>query len=308
MSSKNIPDTQRALVLQGGGSIGAYEAGVFNVLYYWIKKDIQNKNENIFDIVAGTSIGAINGAIIVSYVQKNGRWDGASQHLLRFWDSISSAPDLSNWWPFWINWPLAWNEDSWMAVWDQRNKGNHSAATGEAARRYFSSKEYILSGAPNVFSKPNKIYDDKFFDDFSIPNNTWYMYDNKPLRNSIKNNVNFPIKTSYYLDKDKQQQPIRQPRLLTVSVDIEEGETVVFDSYPKKDGKMFTEYGYDEQTKQFTQKIQYDNGLMIEHVIASASVPIHYDYTFVPKQYDYNNSISDEVREERVKREKDYMR
>ena len=36
--------------------------------YHWIKKDIQDKNENIFDIVAGTSIGAINASIIVSHI------------------------------------------------------------------------------------------------------------------------------------------------------------------------------------------------------------------------------------------------
>jgi predicted acylesterase/phospholipase RssA len=35
------PKIQRALVLQGGGSLGAYEAGVFHILYHWIKKDIQ---------------------------------------------------------------------------------------------------------------------------------------------------------------------------------------------------------------------------------------------------------------------------
>src|SRR3954449_4412179 len=79
----------------------------------------------------------------------------------------------------------------------------------------FSAKEYILSGAPNIFSRPREIYDDKFFDDFTIPSNTWYMYDNKPLRESIKRNVHFPIATSYYDDK---KQPIKQPRLLTVSV------------------------------------------------------------------------------------------
>jgi NTE family protein len=49
------PKIQRALVLQGGGSLGAYEAGVFHILYHWIKKDIkENGNENIFDIIAGT--------------------------------------------------------------------------------------------------------------------------------------------------------------------------------------------------------------------------------------------------------------
>ena len=185
MVSKHIPSKQRALVLQGGGSIGAYEAGVFIVLYHWLRKDIQNEkdNENMFDIVAGTSIGAINGAILVNYVQENKTWEGAHLQLLKFWDDISSTPDLRNWWPFWFNFPFAWSENSWMNVWDQRNKSNPTAATGEAARRYFSAKEYILSGAPNVFSRPRRIYDDKFFDDFTITSNTWYMYDNKPLNN-----------------------------------------------------------------------------------------------------------------------------
>ncbi len=36
----------RALVLQGGGSLGAYEAGVFNTLYYWIKKKTDTGGEN----------------------------------------------------------------------------------------------------------------------------------------------------------------------------------------------------------------------------------------------------------------------
>ena len=38
--SKNRPisSPQRTLVFQGGGSLGAYEAGVFHVLYHWIKK------------------------------------------------------------------------------------------------------------------------------------------------------------------------------------------------------------------------------------------------------------------------------
>jgi NTE family protein len=67
MAKSNI---QRALVLQGGGSLGAYEAGVFNTLYYWINKEnnTNGENDNIFDIIAGTSIGAINAAFLVSDV------------------------------------------------------------------------------------------------------------------------------------------------------------------------------------------------------------------------------------------------
>jgi NTE family protein len=65
---------QRAQVMHGGGALGAYEAGVYRVLYIWISESLERQNrvnENVFDIVAGTSIGAINAAIIVSHVLKN---------------------------------------------------------------------------------------------------------------------------------------------------------------------------------------------------------------------------------------------
>jgi NTE family protein len=40
MSSRttNIPASERALVLQGGGSLGAYEAGAYKALYEWLSK------------------------------------------------------------------------------------------------------------------------------------------------------------------------------------------------------------------------------------------------------------------------------
>jgi predicted acylesterase/phospholipase RssA len=99
------PVVQRALVLQGGGALGAYEAGVYHVLYHWIKIDKlekEKKNENIFDIIAGTSIGGINATIIISKflenkekdknhtdVQKNQNplqyWEGTPDHLINFW-------------------------------------------------------------------------------------------------------------------------------------------------------------------------------------------------------------------------------
>ena len=66
ISEVNNQKSQRALIFQGGGSLGAYEAGVFHVLYHWIKKDLA-ENENVFDIIAGTSIGAINASIIISH-------------------------------------------------------------------------------------------------------------------------------------------------------------------------------------------------------------------------------------------------
>jgi hypothetical protein len=52
MSNVTIPKSQRALVFQGGGSLGACEAGIFHVLYHWIKKDTYKDDKNIFDIIA----------------------------------------------------------------------------------------------------------------------------------------------------------------------------------------------------------------------------------------------------------------
>ena len=62
MSSKsaNTPEIQRALVLQGGGALGAYEVGVLSVLCDSLSEDEDTKKEGpLFDIVAGTSIGAM---------------------------------------------------------------------------------------------------------------------------------------------------------------------------------------------------------------------------------------------------------
>lgn len=68
-------DFESVLVLQGGGSLGAYECGVYKALH---------RNKIHFDIVAGTSIGAINAAVIAG--SKNG---DPAKSLEAFWDSLS---------------------------------------------------------------------------------------------------------------------------------------------------------------------------------------------------------------------------
>jgi NTE family protein len=54
-SSDTNKKIENVLILQGGGSLGAFGCGVF--------KAISQKNVKI-DIVAGTSIGGVNAAII----------------------------------------------------------------------------------------------------------------------------------------------------------------------------------------------------------------------------------------------------
>ena len=157
------------MIFQGGGAIGAYAAGVYAVLYHWVKKDIVG-DENVFDIVAGASAGAINACIIVSHVihTKNHdntipRWKGSVQKVLDFWHDTSSPPDFTKWKPFFsYDWPFFKNEDDWISVWNTTKTDNK--ATGEVPRKYYSAKEFLYSSAPNVFSHYTKESDERFYD------------------------------------------------------------------------------------------------------------------------------------------------
>ena len=79
----------RALVLQGGGAMGAYEVGVIKVLHEKLTRKENNgrkKEKPLFDIIAGTPIGAINAAVLVSnVVKKNRDWKDAIKQLENFW-------------------------------------------------------------------------------------------------------------------------------------------------------------------------------------------------------------------------------
>ena len=77
----------RALVFQGGGSLGAYEAGAYKAINENLSDLSRTEgmgNEPLFHIVSGTSIGAINAALLVSYVKENKTWEGFAKDLLSF--------------------------------------------------------------------------------------------------------------------------------------------------------------------------------------------------------------------------------
>ena len=89
-------DKKIGLVLQGGGALGSYQAGVYEALA---------SSEYLPDWVAGISIGAINGAIIAGNAPKK-RVD----HLRAFWDEITAPTQL---WPPPPEGPLAtWQQNA----------------------------------------------------------------------------------------------------------------------------------------------------------------------------------------------------
>jgi NTE family protein len=258
----------RALIFQGGGSLGAYEAGAYKAINEDLSAYFRTEgrgNEPIFHIISGTSIGAINAALLVSYVKENKTWEGSGERLVAFWEYLSTQPSVENIPYFTSYW------DSWRRL-DKR------IASGESARRYFSTKEFILKGVPNVFVPKTPLLDNRFFD----PSNTWYIYDNRPLKESLEKFAKFPISTSFENN---------EPRLLLVAVDVQELTPVVFDSYEKEDGTRKSEYGRygrvkfgrpekdHKNTEEFEHIIRYDDGIKADFVLASCSVPVNYDYT-----------------------------
>jgi len=75
---ESMRDARKALVLQGGGALGAYQAGVYAALS---ETDLQPH------WIAGVSIGAINAALIAGNAP-----DQRVDRLRQFWNLVSSGP------------------------------------------------------------------------------------------------------------------------------------------------------------------------------------------------------------------------
>ena len=255
------------MIFQGGGALGAYEAGVYRVLYDWISRHIENKDKNIFDVIAGTSIGAINGAIILSHFLNNKKadvnkslpaseyWKGSADILEKFWLEVQTKHFFTDWvdlnfWP----WDLfhntiktlkqGWNSilettegsvpniqynpllKEWFDLLHFATEGWDIPASAESARRYWTTRTL---GAPNVAAAIPR-YDLKYGDISSgfrfrgeqrrLP--FWMIRPTFSLEESCRNYINFPIRKTISRDDE--------PRFLLVSVDVQSGNTVSFDS------------------------------------------------------------------------------
>ncbi len=84
MPARDHPAGQIVLVLQGGGALGAYQAGVYEAL---CEAGIEPQ------WVIGTSIGAINGALIAGNEPAN-----RLPRLAEFWNRVRNRPSIADIW------------------------------------------------------------------------------------------------------------------------------------------------------------------------------------------------------------------
>jgi NTE family protein len=119
-ATRILPFERVALVLQGGGALGAYQAGVYHALH----------EANIgVDWLCGTSIGAINGAIIAGNPPEK-----RVERLRDFWETITKPPLRIPNIPWFID--LPWSGNGHARYWTSR----------------ISAFSTMLHGAPGFFS------------------------------------------------------------------------------------------------------------------------------------------------------------
>ncbi|MFZ6691870.1 patatin-like phospholipase family protein [Undibacterium sp. SXout20W] len=137
------------LILQGGGALGAYQAGVYQELH---------GHQTPIDWVIGTSIGAINGALIAG----NPPEKRVSQ-LRAFWDSL--APNATHRATFWPS----------FAPWIGVNSTMNTVGT-------------MINGVNGFFSpRPGAAWDINA----KVPLNQVGFYDTSPLKSTLEKYVDF---------------------------------------------------------------------------------------------------------------------
>jgi NTE family protein len=200
---------ENVLVLQGGGSLGAFACGVFKALF---KKNIK------FDIIAGTSIGAINGAIIAG--SKN---DNPVKDLENFWIELAESsyniiPDI-----------IAFD-------YDDKTKQTKSKTIPSA------SLNAAIFGVPKMFIprwfqiNTNNINDrDSYI--HQLPWNWTYIYDNSPLSKTLERYIDFQKLSPPLPERRYDKFPSNfsdNTRLIVTAVNVLNAEPLIFDSFRKQ--------------------------------------------------------------------------
>jgi NTE family protein len=189
---------ENVLILQGGGSLGAFGCGVY--------KALANSNIKI-DIVAGTSIGGVNASIIAG-----GKEDHPEKALEQYW--LELAEGSAN-----LNSPFI----EWLAPLPPPTlPTDHSAIT------HISQVKSIMSFYSSAIYGNKKIFVPRWRPEFALndpqyfsPNKWTYLYDHSPL-----------VKTAEkYIDYNKLQ-PNAKPnsRLIITAVNVLTAEPLIFDS------------------------------------------------------------------------------
>jgi NTE family protein len=192
---------ENVLILQGGGSLGAFGCGVY--------KALANSHVKI-DIIAGTSIGGVNASIIAGSKE-----DHPERALEQFWLELAEGSNANLNSPF-LEWLTGYPIPT-PALISMTDQSSH-----------ISQAKSIMSFHSSAIYGNNKIFVPRWKPEFAFtdpqyftPNKWTYLYDHSPLVKTVEK----------YIDFNKLQ-PAGKPnvRLIITAVNVLTAEPLIFDS------------------------------------------------------------------------------
>jgi NTE family protein len=216
--SNNKKSLENVLILQGGGSLGAFGCGVYKALA---------KNNINIDILAGTSIGAVNAAIIAGS-SRNDDDNKPEKALEEFW--LELGENFINLESYFYS-PFSWLSSSIFMDYNSLLLRNmplvENYANLKSLLSFYSSAFYGNDAMflPRWRSNFSFHHHNNNSSNFSNPSKWTYLYDNSPLEKTLEK----------YIDYEKLT-PTGKPngRLIITAVNVLTAEPLTFDSSKTK--------------------------------------------------------------------------
>ena len=217
MSGEKMITIENVLVLQGGGSLGAFGCGVYKALV---------KNQLHLDLIAGTSIGGINAAIIAGSRNK----DKTDEILEDFWIELSeSFVNNDKFYSFLSSNLMKQFYENFVYPLSQIEAiSNYLKMNKEQQIKIKQLKSFYSSAVfgNEKFFKPRWFPEYAFSDpEYFEPMKWTYLYDHQPL-----------IKTlDRYIDYEKLKPDANgNPRLILTAVSVLDSKALIFDSFKQQ--------------------------------------------------------------------------
>ena len=223
----NDKPLENVLVLQGGGSLGAFGCGVI--------RGLANNNIHL-DIIAGTSIGGINGAVIAGSKYK----EHPERSLEEFWIELSESYVDVGKSPYTLHsqfieqvlFPFIYSSSQLPYKSSDISSIKNKSPLAKTNENYYQKMKNLQSYyssavfGNNKMFKPRWMYETPFSDpNYFNPTKWTYLYDHSPLAKTLEK----------YVDYDKLSPGgDSSTRLILTAVNVLTSEPLTFDSFKQQ--------------------------------------------------------------------------